>query len=333
MGDPPAARIDYARWVRAAALVLSILGLGLGWLGAIALAAPPSGHRVVLADPDPELRHAMEQALAPWYLDVVIEGPPPRDIRAARDRAEADTARFVVWREGTELVVFDRELETIERRDSQAGVLDPPAAAAAALTIKTMMRLPPPPPPEAAPSPPAPASPPSLALRLQLGVTGRLAHGDGVDTSARFGGAVLIRPWRAQGWRFGVAGDTGTSLHPSGGSFQGSWSEWVLVGVVGWGYEREHWEIGVHVGAGIRSSSLEGTEQGGNTPRSESAMLGTARIGGSVRLRAARWTLGLTIHGDETFSTPIYTKTTGNAVIYQVPDTGLELGVVTAVDL
>ncbi len=319
--------------MRATALVFSIIGLGLGWLSATALAAPPSGHRVVLADPDPELRHAMEQALAPWRLDVVIEGPPPRDAGAARERAEADTARFVVWRERAELVVFDRELGTIERRDSQAGTLDPPAAAAAALTIKTMMRLPPPPPPETPPEPPAQMPAARLAIRIQLGAAGRLAHGDGVDTSARFGGAVLVQPWHAQGWRFGVAGDAGTSIHPSGGSFQGTWSEWVLVGVVGWGYRRERWEVEAHVGAGIRSSSLEGTEQGGKTPRSESAMLGTARIGGSLRLRVARWTLGLTIAGDETFSTPTYTKTTGNAVIYQVPSTGLELGVVTAVDL
>ncbi|HEX7840230.1 MAG TPA: hypothetical protein VF469_22285, partial [Kofleriaceae bacterium] len=112
-----------------AAVLLLIAGL-IGWSWA-ASAAPSPRRRVVLADPDPELRHAMEQALAPWRLDVVIEGPPPTDDGAARERADADTARFVVWRDGGELVVYDRELGSLERRASRAGVLDPPTAAAA----------------------------------------------------------------------------------------------------------------------------------------------------------------------------------------------------------
>src|SRR5262249_10223341 len=97
--------------------------LVVGWLATAVEAAPMARERVVLADPDPELRHAVEQVLAPWHLEVVIEGPPPTDTAMAEQRADADTARFVVWRDGDELLVYDRELGFTERRDSRTGTL------------------------------------------------------------------------------------------------------------------------------------------------------------------------------------------------------------------
>src|SRR3954468_6985539 len=169
-----ARQTDYATHVaRPCSLVLVIAAA----LSGAAHAAPHAQQRVVLADPAPELRHAMEQALAPYHLQVVIEGPAPTDAAIAAQRADADTARFVVWRDGPELVVYDRELGSTERRASQAGVLDPPTAAAAALTIKTMMRLPPPPPPDE-PAPPPAGAASGIELRLQAQIASRIARGD-----------------------------------------------------------------------------------------------------------------------------------------------------------
>jgi hypothetical protein len=299
-------------------------------LESAALGAPLARQRVVLADPDPELRHAMEQALAPYHLEVVIEGPAPPDVAIAQERADADTARFVVWRDGAELVVYDRELGSTERRDSHAGVLDPPTAAAAALTIKTMMRLPPPPPPEQ----PAPVTTPAaggIELRLQVGIASRIARSDETTISARYGGAIAIRPWPGAGWRFGIAADTGSATGVDRASFKGTWREWAALGIVSWTYARGAWEIEPHLGFGARRSTLDGSEMG--TPRSETATLATARAGVWARWRLARFTVGATLAVDEVFGTPTYTKTNSPAVVFQVPGTGVELGGVIAVDL
>lgn len=301
-------------------------------LSGAASAAPRAQQRVVLADPDPELRHAMDQALAPYHLQVVIEGPAPTDAAIAAQRADADTARFVVWRDGGELVVYDRELGTTERRASQAGVLDPPTAAAAALTIKTMMRLPPPPPPDEPPPPPA-ATAPGVELRVQAQIASRIARGDQTYVSSRFGGEVAIRPWPGTGWRFGIAADTGSAIDVTQASFTGTWSEWAALGIVSWTYAHGAWELEPQVGFGVRGSTLDGTEMPMSTRRSETATLATARAGVSARWRLARFTVGATLAVDDVFSTPTYTKTGTPAEIFQVPGLGVELGGVLAVDL
>jgi hypothetical protein len=320
---------------RAALLCLLVVG----WFATPAGGSPASGgaaiarQRVVLADPDPELRHAMEQVLAPWHLEVVIEGPPPSDTAMAAQRALADTARFVVWRDGDELVVYDRELAFTERRDSRSGTLDPPTAAAAALTIKTMMRLPPPPVevPAPAPSAPAPAPEPGIELRIQAGVATRIPSGGDSGVTARFGGAVELRPWSAWGWRIGAAGDAGRSTSVSRASFTGSWREWSVLGTVSWTYARGAWEIEAHAGAGVRHSTLAGTEMG--TARSESDTLATARGGGAVRWRFTRWTLGAVLDIDRSFGTPTYSKNVGAAEIFQVPAAAAQAGLAVGVDL
>jgi hypothetical protein len=303
-------------------------------LSGAARGAPFAQQRVVLADPDPELRHAMEQALAPYHLQVVIEGPAPTDAGAAAQRADADTARFVVWRDGDELVVFDRELGSTERRASQAGVLDPPTAAAAALTIKTMMRLPPPPPAAPAevppPQPPA-ASAPGVEFRVQAYIASRIARGDETRVSARYGGALAIRPWPGAGLRIGVAADTGSAISVDNASFKGTWSEWAALGLVSWTLARGAWELEPHLGFGLRGSTLDGAEM--STPRTEAATVSTARAGVWGRWRLARFTVGATLVVDDVFGTSTYQKTVGQAVIFQTPGSAMELGGVIAIDL
>jgi hypothetical protein len=327
LGAPSRPGRNYASHV---ARVTSLLLLTVVWFATPAMSAPAPRQRVVLADPDPELRHAMEQVLAPWHLDIVIEGPPPTDAAIAKERADADTARFVVWRDKEELVVYDRELGSAERRSSRAGVLDPPTAAAAALTIKTMMRLPPP--PDASEPPvPAAAAAPGLEVRLQVGIAPRVAHGTSTYITARFSGVAELRPWAASGWRFGLTGDGGTATNVDQASFKGTWSEWSLLALASWTYVRDAWEFEPHAGAGIRRSALDGAEM--KTARSETATLPTVRGGLSVRRRVARWTFGAALELDKTFDTPTYSKTSSPAEIFQVPSLGLELGAIVAVDL
>ena len=313
---------------RAALLCLVVIG----WLATAAGASPVASQRVVLADPDPELRHAMEQVLAPWRLEVVIEGAPPTDSAMAEQRADADTARFVVWREGEELVVYDRELGFIERRDSRSGTLDPPTAAAAALTIKTMMRLPPP--PEVKPPPPTSAAPmveSGIELRILAGVATRIPNGGDTGVTARFGGAAELRPWSAWGWRIGVAGDAGMSTAIDQASFKGTWREWSVLGTVSWTYARDAWEFEAHAGGGIRRSTLDGAEM--NTARTESDTLATARGGAAIRRRYLRWTLGAVLDIDRSFGTPTYSKVVGAAEIFQVPAAAVQAGLAVGVDL
>jgi len=325
---PPTSAI--ARQTAYARLVTRVTSLLLlaGWLAGDALGAPAPHERVVLADPDPELRHAMEQALAPWHLQVVIEGPAPADTAMAQQRADADTARFVVWRDGPTLVVYDRALESTERRDSQAGVLDPPTAAAAALTIKTMMRLPPPPPPD---EPPVVSPGSGIEVRIQAGLAARIARSDTTDVTVRFGGAAAIRPWASYGWRFGLAGDGGTSTSIDQAGFKGTWSEWAVLGFASWTYTRDAWEIEPHAGFGVRRSALDGAEM--STARTETATLAMVRGGVWGRWRWTRWTVGAVVDVDEIFGTPTYTKNNSPALIFQVPGFAVELGVTISVDL
>lgn len=326
MGDGP---------VHAAVARTALLLAVLGWLATDVGASPVARERVVLADPDPELRHAMEQALAPWQLEVVIEGPPPADAAMAQQRADADTARFVVWRDGAQLVVYDRELAFAERRDSRAGMLDPPTAAAAALTIKTMMRLPPPPevkpPVSGAEAEEAGVAENGIELRFQAGIATRIPSGGEADVSTRFGGAVEVRPWPSLGLRIGIAGDGGTSTAVERASFKGTWREWAILGVVSWTYARAYWEVEAHAGAGFRKSVLDGTEM--NSPRTESDTLAAARGGAAIRARYLRWTLGAVLDIDRSFGTPTYSKIVGAAEIFQVPGGAVQAGLALAVDL
>ena len=96
----------------------------------------------IVADGDIQLRAAIADSLKPWLIEVVAAPSAPADIAAAMQQATDAGARYVIWREGAELVVLDREGDRVERREAPAGTLDALAAAAAALSVKTMLRLP-----------------------------------------------------------------------------------------------------------------------------------------------------------------------------------------------
>jgi hypothetical protein len=307
--------------------------LAVGWLAGGAGAAPGGRARVVLADPDPELRHAMEHALAPWRLEVVIDGAPPDDAATAEQRAAADTARFVVWRERDQLVVYDRELGSTERRGSRAGALDPRTAAAAALSIKTMMRLPPPPEAaaasieaEAAPTGPTPAA--SRTLRVQAALAARLTFGDATDAMPRISGTAQIRPWPTTGWWLGVTADGGGAIAIDRAGFKGTWGDWAVRSVVSWSLERGAWQVEPHALLGVRGSVLDGTETA--AARHESTIVPTVGGGLAARWRWAGWTIGATLDVDDSFATPTYRKTDTPAEIFQVPTIGLELAALGA---
>jgi len=144
-------------------------------------------------------------------------------------------------------------------------------------------------------------------------------------------GAAAIRPWLTSGWRFGIAASGGTSPGVEHAGFKGTWSEWAALGVVSWTYEHGDWELEPHAGAGIRGSTLDGVEAA--APRRETAAVPTIGGGLAVRWRLARWTFGGTIDIDGSFGTPTYSKTGSPAEIFQVPNVGVELGGLIALEL
>ena len=287
-----------------------------------AFAAPST--RVVLVDPDPELLRAMTTALQPWKLDVIVDASPIDEI-GATERADALHARFVVWRSGKDLVVFDRERGDAQHRDVAAGALDPVDAASVALSVKTLMRLPP---PEQIDRPPPPKS--STELRVQVGPGARIASG----TSARFGGAVMVKPIAAL--RIGVAGDTGTSDAFKSGSFAGSWSDWTLLAIAGWTFTKGKLELEPWLAVGITRSHVRAATMGAIAESvDEQDLLPAFRIGGSVRYRLAQlWTVGASVGVEGTAGTPTYTRPKpDDKELYNVPALGLTLGIVVAADL
>ncbi len=298
-----------------------------------ARAAPPD--RVLLADPDPELLHAVESSLSPWRLTIVVERDAPIDDGTARARAEVTGARFVVWREGDQLVVLDRSRADSERRPARAGSFDPVSAAAAALTVKTMMRLPPPPPEEVAIGAPGPSGETThVEIRLEAAGAARMATGDdGFGARAQI--AAMLRPSSGHGWRLGVRGDFGTSASIDAGGFQGTWQDFAVLAVASWTYPRGAWELEPWLGAGVTRGTLDGTETAG-TPRLEHATLFTARGGGSVRRRFGAWTPGLGLAIEATPGAPTYTRTTpgmGMPTLFEASKFSVVASLMIAVDL
>jgi hypothetical protein len=286
----------------------------------------------VLADHDVELRRAIETALAPWHLEVVLDDPQPSDITQAEQRAEFAKARFVVWREGRELVVFDRDHRAIDRRGVRAGVLDPVSAAAAALTVKTMMRLPP---PEAGAVvvvvPPASPEPRGISWRVQGGIALRVARGSQTDAGARFTLAGLIRPSQDHGWRFGLAGDLGSPATVDHAGFKGNANDWALLAIASWTHESATWELEPWLAGGMTRSSASGADM--SSMQNDGATLATLRAGVSARWRLGAWTAGGNVGLDATVGTPTYTKSGTAAPYYQPASFAVVAGVVVAADL
>ena len=212
--------------------------------------------RIVLADDDPELRQALRNALAPWHAEIVVQ-PAVTDDADAAQRATHDAARFVADRDADQLVVFDREGATSERRTARLGTFDPVSAAAAALTVKTMLRLPPPPPAEADAVTVVDAAP---ELRLGVGGLGRLAFGD-TTASARVLIGALVRPDPTWQWRFGIAADLGTSTAIERSGFRGTWRDWSALAVASYTIPLAPWLLEPYAGAGVEHSALDGTDR------------------------------------------------------------------------
>ena len=310
----------------AALLVLAATGA--------AAAAPPD--RVLLADPDPELLHAVETSLLPWKLTVVVDAETPTDDTTAHARAALTGARFVVWRERDQLVVFDRDRDASERRPARAGTFDAVSAAAAALTVKTMMRLPPPPPESDVIAGPAVPTDPGghVEVRIEAGAAARMATGADEGFGGRALIAVMVRPSSRRGWRIGVRGDLGTSTAIDASGFKGTWSDWALLAAASWTYERGPWELEPWLGAGAARGTLDGTEM--SVVRTERTTLATVRGGAYIRRRFAAFTAGLDLELVGTPTAPTYTRDTpgmGMPSVFEGSKFSVVIGFAVAVDL
>ncbi|HUJ59696.1 MAG TPA: hypothetical protein VLX92_14425 [Kofleriaceae bacterium] len=309
-------------------------------VAAIAHATPVTHvDRVVLADGDPELRRAIALSLRPWRIDLVVDPAPPGDVAAARARADQHAARFVVWRERDQLVVYDRDTDLAERRTAHAGALPPRDAAAAALSVKTMLRLPPPPPDDSPPPPPAapavvataPADDGGPGVRVDVAGTVRVAHGLDTETSARLGLGAMLRPWPEHGWRFGALGELGGDAAVDRAGFKGTWSDWQVLAAASWTYAAGAFELEPWAAAGVQRSTLDGSEM--MFARREVATLATVRGGGTVRYRLGRWTIGAEVGLEAVLGTPTYTKTGAAAQIFEVPGVAGFAGLVIGCDV
>ncbi len=318
--------------------------LAFGALAATLAYAEPAADRVLLADPDPELLHAVESSLSPWRLSIVVDASAPSDATAAQQRARITGARFVVWRAGDQLVVFDRDRGTSDRRPVRAGRFDPVTAAAAALTVKTMMRLPPPddgvvdaPPAVPPPSEPggaaSPVGPAGIEVRLEAGLAARVATG-GVGTGARAVFATMLRPSAAYGWRVGVRGDLGPASSVDRGAFKGTWRDWAILVAASFTLPRGYWELEPWLAGGITRGTLDGIEA--SVARVERSTDVTVHAGFLVRRRFGTFTAGLGLELDATPGAPTYTRMSmgmGAPELFQASSFSLVLGILLAADL
>ena len=103
--------------------------------------------RVLVVGGDAELRSAVQVALAPWSVEVLISDapPPPSTMPDAARRAELlgseQNALAVVWASEGTLWIWDRAGEQLIARPLRAALpLEPAAAASAALSVKTVLR-------------------------------------------------------------------------------------------------------------------------------------------------------------------------------------------------
>lgn len=304
------------------------------------LARTASADRVVLADADQELLHAIEASLAPWRLTIIVDARPVGE-KTAAERADAAGARFLVWRDGTELVVYDRTTNTAERRPARTGAFDNVSAAAAALTVKTMMRLPP---PEESPPPPPPGGGPvvgvppareaGIAVRIEAGGAGRISPGSDEGFSARLVLGAMIQPSTAHAWRVGLRGDLGTSTSIDRGATTGTWSDWSVLAVGSWAHAHRSWELEPWVGLGATRTTFDVVDA--TTPRLAKDTLFSARVGAIGRRRFGSLTTGLDLALSFTPAAPVYTRMTmgmGTPTVFEAPRFSIVFGIVVALDL
>ncbi|MEP6865860.1 MAG: hypothetical protein ABJE66_34895 [Deltaproteobacteria bacterium] len=306
-----------------------------------------AGPRAVVADGDIQLRAAIADSLKPWLIDVVAAPNAPADIAAAMKQATDAGARYVIWREGAELVVLDREGDRVERREAPAGALDALAAAAAALSVKTMLRLPALPAATIIEKPhrhvhhDEPVDPnEGVELRVSALIGSRFEYGLDSNVALRLGGSFALRPWRDEGWRFGAIGDGGASATVDQAGFHGRWSNWSVLALASWDAKLDaRWEVGPWVAFGFERSAMSGTETRTmpmpmmmTVPRSEEAFSPALRGGVAARYRFGAWFLGgqLAVEGLVTNTT--YTKLDSPAQVFEIPRIGAVLSVIVGVD-
>jgi hypothetical protein len=296
----------------------------VGW-AAIATAEP---RRVLVVDSDEELVHAIETSLAPWKLQVIAQSDGFEPSLVASRAIQAD-AQFIVWREGAELVVYDRERDVTERRPAKPGSMDPVAAAGAALTVKTMMRLPDPA-AETAPSGSTTITTVAPPITDESDSV-RIAASLGIDTEAVLRGTfgVMYRPMSQL--RIGGAFEIGAQDLERAG-FKGTARDYGFLATASWTVRLDSFEVEPWVAAGVLIDIVDG--QHALEMRHETAVVPTGRVG------VALWwwhstQLGLALTGSGSFAlgTPTYTRDPSmptKAVFYDMPTLGGTIALVAA---
>lgn len=301
-----------------------------------ALAA--AGPRAVVADGDVQLRAAIADSLKPWLIEVVPVEAAPADMAAAVQQATDASARYVIWRDGAEVVVLDREGDRVDRRAAPAGTLDALAAAAVALSVKTMLRLPDLPPGTVVEKPKPKHVPPPVVpdmdgveLRVMALAGGRFEYGLDSNVALRFGGGFALRPWRDAGWRFGAIGDGGASATVDQAGFHGRWNNWSVLALASWDTALDdHWELGPWIAVGFEHSTLTGTQ--GMTHRSEEAFSPALRGGAAARYRSGAWFVGGQLALETLLTNTTYTKPMSAAQVFEIPRIGAVLSLLVGVD-
>jgi hypothetical protein len=295
----------------------------------VAAASP----RVVVADADDDLRAAIAESLRPWHIDVVDTADPPTDRDAAADDARSADAGYVIWREGADLVVYDREHDRLEHRPGRAGALDRVAAAGIALSVKTILRLPPledhPPIVAAVVVPPAVEDP--LELRFTASSGSRFEYGYDGNIALRFGAAIAVRPWHDREWRFAVIGDVGAPATVDQAGFHGEWWNWGALVGASWDHRIGDWELGPRLALGIEHSSLDGTQKG--MTRREESLLPALRGGLAVRRLFGALSIGGELSLETLLGRDTYTAPNGMAQVFEIPPIGAVLSLVIGADI
>lgn len=286
--------------------------------------------RVLVADSDAELVQAIEWTLQPWKIVVVSDGGVI-DPALVSSRAIDANAQFIVWRDASELVVYDRERGITERRPARTGAMDPVSAASAALTVKTMMRLTDP--PEEAASAPTTTS---------VAAIGPVAADDtdvlrafvslGVDTQAALR-ATLGAMYRPSPLPLRVGGAleiASQELERAG--FRGSVRDYALLARASWIIPVAQFELEPWVAVGAMLDVVDGKH--GQEMRHETALVPTARAGLALWWwHAQRWGVALTANANFALATPTYTRDPdkpNQAVIYDMPGLAGTIALVVA---
>jgi hypothetical protein len=282
--------------------------------------------RVLVVDGDTELVHAIETSLAPWKIEVIAQSNGVDPSLVATRAIQAD-AQFIVWRDGSELVVYDRDRDVTERRPATSGSMDPVAAAGAALTVKTMMRLP-------NPEETSMTTPTSAVTMVSPVVTDerdafRITVGVGVDTQTALRGTfgMLYRPVAQLrvGGMFEIAGQ---DVEQSG--FKGTARDYGFLAMASWPVPVGPVELEPWIAAGVIVDVVDGRHA--QEMRHETAVVPTGRLGVALWWWHASQ-LGIAITGSASFSvgTPTYTRNPADpskTIIYEMPDVGGTVGVV-----